>query len=89
MFLANEGKPALIAEDVEEDDGEEQDGTDFHNKGVVIVKDELEEQMREMKEQMAAFHAHLSKGNIEEMVKEQKKLDVNFDDFMENEYADD
>jgi hypothetical protein len=60
----------LICEEVEVDEGKEREGMDFHNKGVVIVKDELEEQMEEMKERMAALDAKIGKADIEEMIKE-------------------
>lgn len=38
---------------------------------------------------MAAFHANIGKEKIEDLLKEQKKLDENFDEILENEYADD
>lgn len=43
LFLANEGKPALVAEEISDDEKEKEMNGDFHNKGVIIIKDELEE----------------------------------------------
>lgn len=39
LFQANEGKPAIIEEE-------------FDNKGVIIVKDEFEERLKEVREAM-------------------------------------
>lgn len=48
LMLANEGKPAL--ETVESTAATTQDGKEFANKGVVIVKDEEEEKLRALRE---------------------------------------
>lgn len=39
LMLANEGQPALILDETPENE------EDFHNKGVLIVKDEMEERL--------------------------------------------
>jgi hypothetical protein len=44
LMLANEGKPAIVCED----DTNELDD-EYNNKGIVIVKDEFEERMVQMK----------------------------------------
>lgn len=48
LFLANEGKPALEVVETESSKGD--DGKEFENKGVVIVRDEEEEQLKAMRE---------------------------------------
>ena len=46
LFIANDGKPALeLADDSNSSDKNDTNKADFHNKGVVIVKDEMEERL--------------------------------------------
>jgi hypothetical protein len=50
LLLANEGQPALVQ--VESDSQSEKDTQEYGNKGVVIVKDEEEEQLKAMREKL-------------------------------------
>jgi hypothetical protein len=49
LFQANEGKPALEVVEVEEKPSA---NNDFHNKNVVIVKDEMEEKLKQIKKNL-------------------------------------
>ncbi len=45
LFLANEGKPALV-----EIASDKEQSKEFENKGVVIIKDEEEEKLKALRE---------------------------------------
>ena len=82
LFLANEGQPALIPQDAADDDDQE-----YENKGVIHVKDEMEERLAQMREALATLHTN--KTDYMEELKKQEKLDQKFEDIMDQEYADD
>lgn len=90
---ANEGQPALIKDDKkaagEEESSQEEEEEEYENKDVMILEgDEMEERCKEMREKMAALFSKTD-GEFKEKVEEQKQLDKDFTQFMENEYADD
>ncbi len=47
LLMANEGQPALVEVEVDE---KEANKAEYANKGVVIVRDEEEEKLKEMRE---------------------------------------
>ncbi len=78
IFAANDGLPALVAQPpVEELDDE------GANEGVEIVKDEMEERLKGLREMMKQ-HAHLLSDNKEDFLKEQDQMDEQFEQLIED-----
>ena len=90
LLTANDGKPALVMdEEVKAEEEKEEEEEEYENKGVTFVEgDEMEERLKEMREKMCALLAKTD-NEYQEKLKEQEKLDEDFSDFMEKEYADD